>query len=346
MEYGNMLSFKKGVTFDGGCTIENRNTVPGRYRGYTTQSNKLGAEKTTRFNEQFEQKLRELTKTHKGDFIKTIGDAVLIFFADPGNFLDFAGELRLLSKQRKLDMNDFFADLRIVAHFGNFSFNIIDEIMADLIGPEGIKVFRIEKHAKKHEVVVTEFLHDILENTLTEKYISSIELGRETLKGFNKKANLYKLVFPEKEEKVPSGLLMLKMAQLEEETKIIPVFGDLYPAMSMADNFIDLDIKSQSAPKQQTDDLLNAMLWGNRRHRNFNLSMGILYQSKSNDAPSTLSVKKLYESQRRGIILGLPGSGKTTILKYFAYREFDGNRGDTRAKKAPGESFFSSSAAI
>jgi len=38
-------------------------------------------------------------------------------------------------------------------------------------------------------------------------------------------------------------------------------------------------------------------------------------------------VKKLYDSQRRGIILGLPGSGKTTILKYFAYREFDCNRG-------------------
>jgi len=46
---------------------------------YTAQSHKFGTDKTAQFNEQFEQKVRDLTKTHKGDFIKTIGDAVLIF---------------------------------------------------------------------------------------------------------------------------------------------------------------------------------------------------------------------------------------------------------------------------
>jgi class 3 adenylate cyclase len=125
---------------------------------YTSQANKLGPDLTDRFNKNFEEKLRDLTGTYNGEFIKRIGDAVLIFFECEEKFLDFAIELRERSKNGDLDFDDFFAQLRIVSHFGKFSFDFSDQKITDLIGPEGIQVFRIEKYAHAYDVLVTEML--------------------------------------------------------------------------------------------------------------------------------------------------------------------------------------------
>jgi len=298
---------------------------------YTGQANKLGTDKTAKFNKHFEQKIRDLTETYKGEFIKTIGDATLIFFGEEENFLDFVIQLRELSRTRQFDLEDFFGDLRVVAHCGRFSFEFFNNKMSDLIGPEGIKVFRIEKYAQEYDVVVTDTLMPFLRDILVEKHINTTGLGRETLKGFDIETGLYKLIFPEKGVLVASDLLKLKMAQLEEETKTIPVFGDLYPAMSMADNFIDLDIKTGVVEDEDNEveselDVDGMVGLDLKRERERDLHKG-----KGGRLPF-ISVKELYDTQKKGIILGLPGSGKTTILKYFAYREFKKNREDQGGK--------------
>ncbi len=291
---------------------------------YTSQTNRLGDKKTAAFNEHFEKKIRELTKAHQGIFIKRIGDAVLIFFEDEKPFLDFVIQLRELSRTRCLDHYDFFADLRMVAHYGNFSFETIEEKISDLIGPEGIKVFRIEKYAGEYDVIITNSLLGIIRNLLEEKNISFTNLEAVKLKGFDEDAFLYKLNFPVKGKKAASTLLCVKMEALEAETRVIPVFGDLYPAMNMEDNFINLDIKTGDEEKWSGTGKYFPM-----REMEREGMPGIdvkMKREKEIERPGYVDVKTLYNLQHHGIILGLPGSGKTTILKYFAFREFKENR--------------------
>lgn len=297
---------------------------------YTTQANKLGTAITNGFNKNFVEKIRELTGTYNGEFIKPIGDAVLIFFEDEERFLDFAIELREMSKNRNLDFDEFFADLRMVAHFGKFSFDFSDQKIADLVGPEGIQVFRIEKYAHAYDVLVTETLCKFLKDQLKEKNIDFTMQGKETLKGFDEETTIYKLIFPEKDEKHTSNLLCAQMAGWEADTKEIPVFGDLYPAMSMEDNFINLEVKTgwegYEFPwfdeKKGVDELVGIdERW--EKH---------LLKDKR-EKPPFVDVKQLYQSLNRGIILGLPGSGKTTILKYFSFREFKKNREKTEDQR-------------
>ena len=66
---------------------------------YTPQAVKLGTHKTKSFSDYFRKKLESLSGQYDGKFVKSIGDAVLIFFEDPGKFLKFVEELRERSKE-------------------------------------------------------------------------------------------------------------------------------------------------------------------------------------------------------------------------------------------------------
>jgi class 3 adenylate cyclase len=292
--------------------------------GYTPRAGQLGDQITASFNAHFESTVKDLTQKHQGHFIKRIGDAVLVFLPEMKHFLDFVSELRELSKTMRLDVSDFPGDLRMVAHYGNFSFQVFEDKICDVTGPESIKVFRMEKHAdNKYDVVVTEFLLNIINPFLNGGNINCIDLGPKELKGFDKHANLFKLIFPTPGEIDASNLLDKEMAGLEAKTKEIPVFGDLYPPMSMKDNFINLDIKTGLKEDERLDkeeDFSADHLMGVDKKRERGDSRG-----KSQGLPHW-DVKTLYDKQHKGIILGLPGSGKTTILKYFAFREFEHNR--------------------
>jgi WD40 repeat protein/class 3 adenylate cyclase len=296
---------------------------------YTAQSNRLGAHKTSKFIKNLERKVRELTETYRGTFIKRIGDAILLFFDDKEQFLEFVIELREMSQTRCLDHYDFFADLRMVAHYGNFSFETIEEKITDLIGPEGIKVFRIEKYAGEYDVIITGSLLGVIRNALDEKNISFSKLGSVKLKGFDEDAFLYKLNFPLKGEKTASTLLCVKMEALEADTRVIPVFGDLYPAMNMENNFINLDIKTGDEEKWSGKGKYFPMREMEMDGQEIEEMPGIdlrMEREREKERPGYVDVKTLYNIHHHGIILGLPGSGKTTILKYFAFREFKENR--------------------
>jgi signal transduction histidine kinase/WD40 repeat protein/streptogramin lyase/GTPase SAR1 family protein len=232
-----------------------------------------------------------------------------------------------------LDHREFFADLRMVAHMKNFSFEFFRHKIKDLNGPGGITVFRIEKYAHQHDVVITGTTLEFLEDLLKQKNINVIHLGREKLKGFDRETDLYKLIFPEKDDNTTTGLLRLKMEKLEKETKLIPVFGELYPPISMAENFINLDIKKAkhqwencNSDDRDIDGETIARVDEMLEVTGGSFKGDSRFHEKRTTGTDTRDVETLYKKYYKGIILGLPGSGKTTILKHFAYREFKKNR--------------------
>jgi WD40 repeat protein/class 3 adenylate cyclase len=301
---------------------------------FTSQANQLGTEKTTQFKQNLEKKIKKITAAYNGEFIKTIGDGLLIFFTDEEKFLEFACHLRNLSRYRQLDHGEFFGDLRMVAHMKNFSFEFFRDKIKDLNGPGGITLFRIEKYAHKHELVITGTALDFLDDLLKQKNINVTHLGREKLKGFDTETDLYKLIFPDKDEKTTTGLLQSKMENLEKETKLIPVFGEIYPPISMAENFINLEVKKAKDrvencypdwirdTDEETIDRVNEML----EVTGSSFKTDSRFPGNRTADTGTMDVETLYKKYCRGIILGLPGSGKTTILRYFAYRELQTNR--------------------
>ena len=54
------------------------------------------------------------------------------------------------------------------------------------------------------------------------------------------------------------------------------------------------------------------------------------YSSVDFKCENNVDVEKLYDTYPKGVIYGLPGSGKTTILKYIAFREFQKKITDER----------------
>jgi ATP-dependent DNA helicase RecG len=190
---------------------------------YTAQSEHLGDVKTSRFNHYVERTMRELTKKYNGQFIKRIGDAVLIFWENEEQFMDFAWELRTLSKERKIDYDHFSADLNMVAHYGKFSFEFDNQNISDLFGAEGLKIFRMQKYAGKHDVIVTDFLLRMIKEEMKERNIKASSLGKVMLKGFNEETELFKLVFPENGEihrlKVDTQKQVVRQMEREEVKK-------------------------------------------------------------------------------------------------------------------------------
>jgi WD40 repeat protein/class 3 adenylate cyclase/GTPase SAR1 family protein len=290
---------------------------------YTTQSVELGADDTRQINEKFESNIKEMANRHNGSFIKRIGDAALLFFEDETDFLNFSVQLREASLKRELDCGKFICDLRMVAHFARFSFEEIDEKISDLIGPEGIEVFRMEKKAGKHEVFITAQLLDLIEEDLKEKGIDFKKIQEKILKGFKRKTIIYRLIFPVKGEKKSPDALTEKMEELERETRIIHVFGDIYPAMSMGKNFVNLDLKSVAEMLAEESDFQYYEMDAEKER------IDTIELKRDKDVYKTnlpLDVGDLYNKFNKGAIFGLPGSGKTTILKYFAFKEFKKNR--------------------
>jgi WD40 repeat protein/class 3 adenylate cyclase/GTPase SAR1 family protein len=291
----------------------------------TEQANQLGDIKLKGFSEKIERQIRDIAGEMGLHFIKSIGDAFLLFFeaADSPTmckFLDFVSQLRHKSIDGCFDFDDFVADLRCVAHFGNFQFKMEGEDIVDLQSAEGIKVFRMEKEADKYEVIITEHLYNLVKNILDEQNIDSIQSGEKALKGFwDRPTLLYKLIFPEKE--MISELLSKKMTELETACRAIPIFGGVFPAISMEENFINLStkgvIKDHYLDIDTKQKIMEDLEAKDRSEK---------YESMKQHYSTVLTARELYEKYNQGVIFGLPGSGKTTMLHYFAHRDLAENQ--------------------
>ncbi len=89
---------------------------------YTPQANGEGSGKTAQFNRSLKTKTRDMAQSFQGMFIKQVGDAVLLFFEDETDALQFAKWLRQASQEGELDSAGFDCSMRIVAHYGKFGF--------------------------------------------------------------------------------------------------------------------------------------------------------------------------------------------------------------------------------
>ena len=293
---------------------------------YTAQSVKRGTRTTQNFTKHFEKAMRSLAKTYNAYFIRIIGDAVLLFFESTigfrEQFLDFTTQLHIDSSRGVLDKFNFKCKLRTISHFGTFHFESSVKRLKDFIGPQGIQIFRIEKLAGDQGVFLADSVLNLLESTLNERNIEVEEKFDGNIDGFRHKIRIYQLVFPVTNEEEPD-LLDLKMEELEKNCREIPVFGTLYPPMRMEDSFINLDISPASNlpllgrlqpdgeyPSQKTGRSIDS----------------IIVRERSKDFNDSLSIEKIYNKFPRAIFLGLPGCGKTTTLKYFAFKEFQSKK--------------------
>lgn len=312
---------------------------------YTPQSVEHRTKDTKRFNEHLENVIISMAENYNAFFIKRMGDSLLLFFESregfSEKFIDFVTELRTASKEGMLDKFKFICTFRMVSHFGVFNFNISDNHIIDFTPPEGIQIFRMEKFAKQYEVFISDYVMNILGDILPAKNITLRKVFDGVLKGFNKKIRFYKLVFQEEMKKGEKDILKNKMEELEMNCREIRVFGD-YHRMRMEDNFINLDI-SPHKEKILSDNLtgLEEVILSKKANHDMD-SISVrehfklydindeqqLYSDKqeSKIGLSNFNVEKLYENNRKAMIFGLPGSGKTTTLFYFAFKEFQYNR--------------------
>lgn len=294
---------------------------------FTQQASKYGDVKLKGLFNKIETHINDISGKMGINSIKSIGDAFLLFveginIPKMNMFLDFVSELRNKSIQGIFDYEDFITDLRCVAHFGNFQFKVENEKIIDLQSAEGIIVFRIEKEADRYEVVITGQLFDLIKMTLEEKNIAHILVGKRTIEGFSDQPILlYKLILTEKD--ISSELLEQKSRMLEVKCQTIPVFGGLFPVISMEKNFINLSVKSEIKPGylytgiEKRKKIIETLEVENRKKK--------LERIKEHYS-HFLSAEEMYKTYNRGVIFGLPGAGKTTTLRYFAYKDFSANR--------------------
>ncbi len=222
----------------------------------------------------------------------------------------------------------------------------------------------MEKIAHSWELVVTPALYQGIQSLLTSKNLEALRLVlAEPLKGFDNlewPPLFYKLRIAREQERV-SNLLEPRLERLEQEVQEIPVFGNIYPPVPMEKNFINLSlvcgepfedfrgITDGDTPRRgvpgkgdresklfsQLDVLDSSFTFGSTSRSNKKLLRGAPrrggpingggFLEKSPPLLTEITVSQLYEHFSSGVILGLPGAGKTTILRYLAFRVFQAN---------------------
>ncbi|MBK6482329.1 MAG: hypothetical protein IPG01_04150 [Chitinophagaceae bacterium] len=254
----------------------------------------------------------------KARHIKTSGDALLMFMdaADVDEFPVLITELRTKTIDCDFDTEDFRIRIRVVAHYAQFQLEISEDgKIKDILDAEAIKNFRLEKSAKRNEVLITESLRDCLEKTFQELQLKTIRFESIRLKGLGNSINTYKIEFPQIQ--IESEALREKLAHLKIDCQKIPVFGNVSKPFNMGDNFINLTFKGQLKKESIEQSRY-------KKHESLEVQHE-MEKKKELEEYRTFKVSEFYEPNKMGIIFGLPGSGKTTAMRYFAYRNFEVN---------------------
>ncbi len=292
---------------------------------FTGQTNALGCNASNRFFQAFKNKALEITAPHDYKHIKDLGDAILFFGKDQQGFveilLDFFVRNRLEEERRE----GFECKLRMVAHAGFFTLIKDEKEIKDVAGSNTIQTFRMEKMAGAQEIVISPELfrgtQPLLEGNsiqwLLEKYDGSLK-GFEI---FGDSTAAYRLTPPMQDEEgnLTGDLYAAKREELFEKVKKILIFFNLYPPISMDENFVDLTLENEGDQGTGGKDFKNVEIFrdrlempkGERERETTGKNI------KAGDLPSLFN---------KGLILGLPGAGKTTILRHFAFTSLSENR--------------------
>jgi WD40 repeat protein len=299
---------------------------------FTSQADKLGDSYTARYTKYFQRKIKTIVKKYNFRVVKAFGDAVLIFGPKPEDLLEIM--LDLFERVKPKDLYGFISRFRMVAHSGYFQFRIKYRRPVDLVSPEGIKVFRMEKHAGTWELMVTHTLFQGLNHLLNRYRMEAHRMVlNEPLKGFDSQEwfpPFYRLRIMSESE-VVSNLLERRLDELEEGVQFIPVFGRIYDPVRMEKNFVNLALQWHPDRDRDMGDSRPPVpgdLDFKRKRRGIQEEKDKWLDHECDrgaaDEVSYIDVPTLYKNHYRGIIIGLPGAGKTTILKHLAYQEFKG----------------------
>jgi|GEM_PF-1321689 len=303
---------------------------------FSTQANKLGETFTAQYTDYFQEKIKSIGEKYRFQVVRSLGDAVVLFGTEPGGILDIM--LDLFHRDKPEDKFGFVSKFRMVAHSGFFQFKMENNKPIDLVSPEGIKIFRMEKHARSWELVVTHALFQGIRPLVTQKHMEINRMVlKESLKGFDNEEwfpPFYRLRIVPQLSGV-SNLLEHRMKELEQNVQSIPVFGNIYPPVPMDKNFINLSMKwdpgrdrkdaaylpvSEGEAEEKTREPIKRIAlgtWGERDEWLYHE-----FERKSLSYVREIDVPTLYEKHGKGIIFGLPGAGKTTILRHLVFQEF------------------------
>jgi WD40 repeat protein len=295
--------------------------------GYTPQARQAGGPQTR----EFDAYLKEEIVRRAGDdvhWIKSIGDAALLWCDKPASLLRFV--LALFSKDPIPQRGDFKAALRVLAHKDFFTFSQdASGNRIDVHGLEGIIIFRLEKTAHVNRLVVTEHLFRGLRHLLTPEHITyHTEELHQDLKGVGTDSprQVFILRSPvheaNRDHELPNTYLD-RRTLLQQEVQAIPVFGNLYDSIPMRENFLELTLDLQRTArgmyyKWDYPDL-------RRRFEVDCLTAEKRTRAERSDDLHHLKADQLFDRVGAAVIAGLPGAGKTTILRHFTWKALDDN---------------------
>ena len=289
----------------------------------------MGEKNTAQYTRYFQEKISAVIKRHGFQVIKFPEDAALIFGKEPENLLEIM--LDLFQREKPKGKFGIIAGFRIAAHSGYFQFQVKNHQPLDLVNEEGLNIFSIEKYAGPGELMVTRELYQGIKTLLTPRNMEANRLAVDKpLKGFDNEEwfpPFYKLAVVEKEIGA-ANLLEQRMEELDRDVEYIKVFGNIYPPVPMDKNFINLSILTHLEKAGITSEEFYDDNEGLKREDDW-----IFIEKKNHERLQDykeIDVNTLYQNKDKkythGVIFGLPGAGKTTILRHLAHKELKANQ--------------------
>ncbi|MBP7652669.1 RDD family protein [Candidatus Dependentiae bacterium] len=164
-------------------------------KGFTSRTSNQSREETLALLKMHDELVRPILLQHKGNIIKTIGDAFLAVFDSPTNALlsGIAIQKNLNKYNRTVEQNKQI-ELRVAINSGEV---IISE--NDVYGEPVNIAARIENIAEKNEIYFTEAVY----LSMNKSEVPSCEIGYRILKGIPNKIKVYKVLY---ENEIEPGL--------------------------------------------------------------------------------------------------------------------------------------------
>ena len=111
------------------------------------------------------------------------------------------------------------------------------------------------------------------------------------------------------------GLYLSRRSALREECKTIPVFGRLRPDIPMDQSFINLTLDARFREQEREMQVPHFLDHEDADRRGDK-------ERRRESANLPIGARTLWQTYSKGLIIGLPGAGKTTILRHFAHLAF------------------------
>ncbi len=285
--------------------------------GHSRQSEELGGTICGEALNIFFSTLKEISPA-EFKWVKDSGDACLFIGNDPQKAVNFYQEAR---KQFPPDGKEVYCyrgfeiKFRLVAHFCPFTvkYNPNDQI-TDISG-DGINFLfkKVEKAATAGQMVVSQDFY--------KHYHSDLEsegFGFAPFTAEDRATELYLLVLPVLPKEIISSqpntkLLFDRINELKKDVQKIKTLGGIYPDLDMASQFIKLRLDTTAAQEEPIKD----------EERDIYSFQYESKRSSKTDHRQLLECDNIYDDYPLLLIKGIPGVGKTTILKYFCFKAFN-----------------------